>query len=206
MCARKRIFCPTKSDRRYCEYKISYIHKHKYKITQRYCGLYTLCEATTVKQAIIQKSLLGNGFAACTNPIIPWQQEDTKIWEAVFPAWSMTRSCKQDNRDLLYKLCKLKFSISLINLISSFLSQREFGVSVEFEMSMPKGFTSRGATKFRPVAPHSTAYMIDTPQTPGVYLGLFVVDSCIYAIDRNGCYVLRKLQRGLSATETWCER
>jgi hypothetical protein len=38
---------------------------------------------------------------------------------------------------LLYKLSKLQFSTSLIKLISSFLSQRKFGVSVEGEMSTP---------------------------------------------------------------------
>jgi hypothetical protein len=46
-------------------------------------------------------------------------------------------------------------------------------------------------------------YINDTPQTPGV---LFADDTCIYAADRKECYVLRKLQRGLSAIETWCER
>jgi hypothetical protein len=39
---------------------------------------------------------------------------------------------------LLYKLSKLKFSTSLIKLISSFLSQRKFSVSVEGEMSTPR--------------------------------------------------------------------
>jgi hypothetical protein len=39
---------------------------------------------------------------------------------------------------LLYKLSKLQFSINLIKLISSFLSQRNFKVSVEGEMSTPK--------------------------------------------------------------------
>jgi hypothetical protein len=39
---------------------------------------------------------------------------------------------------LLYKLPNLEFSASLIRLISSFLSQRKFRVSVECEMSMPK--------------------------------------------------------------------
>jgi hypothetical protein len=38
---------------------------------------------------------------------------------------------------LQYKLPELKFSISLIKLISSFLSQREFRVSVEGEISAP---------------------------------------------------------------------
>jgi hypothetical protein len=36
---------------------------------------------------------------------------------------------------LLYKLSKLEFSTSLIELIGSFLSQRNFRVSVEGEMS-----------------------------------------------------------------------
>jgi hypothetical protein len=45
----------------------------------------------------------------------------------------------------------------------------------------------------------------DTPQTPGVYLGLFADDTCIYAKGRKEGYVLRKLQRGLSSIET-CER
>jgi hypothetical protein len=47
--------------------------------------------------------------------------------------------------------------------------------------------------------------MNDMPQTPGVYLGLFAADTCIYATDRKEGYVLRKMQRGLTAIETWCE-
>jgi hypothetical protein len=39
---------------------------------------------------------------------------------------------------LLYKLPKLQFSTSLLKLISSFLSQRIFRVSVEGEMSRLK--------------------------------------------------------------------
>jgi hypothetical protein len=42
-------------------------------------------------------------------------------------------------------------------------------------------------------------FINDTPQTSGVYLGLFADDTCIYATDRNEVYVLIKLQRGLSA-------
>jgi hypothetical protein len=38
----------------------------------------------------------------------------------------------------LYKLSKLEFSISLIKLIGSFLSQRKLRVSVEGEMSTPR--------------------------------------------------------------------
>jgi hypothetical protein len=39
---------------------------------------------------------------------------------------------------LLYELSTSKFSISLIKLISSFLSQREFRVSVKGKISMPR--------------------------------------------------------------------
>jgi hypothetical protein len=48
-------------------------------------------------------------------------------------------------------------------------------------------------------------YINDTPQTPGVYLALFADDTCLYATDRKEGYVLRKLQRGLDAIDTWCE-
>jgi hypothetical protein len=49
-------------------------------------------------------------------------------------------------------------------------------------------------------------YINDTPQTPGVCLVLLADDTCIYATDLKGNYVRRKLQRGLSAVETECER
>jgi hypothetical protein len=39
---------------------------------------------------------------------------------------------------LLYKVSKLQFSTSLIKLISSFLPQRKFRISVEGEMSTPR--------------------------------------------------------------------
>jgi hypothetical protein len=49
-------------------------------------------------------------------------------------------------------------------------------------------------------------YINDTHQTPGVYLALFVDDTCIYALDRKEGYVLRKLQRGSNSIDTWCKR
>jgi hypothetical protein len=49
-------------------------------------------------------------------------------------------------------------------------------------------------------------FMNYTPETPDVSLGLFADDTCVFVADRKECYVLRKLQRGLSAIETWCER
>jgi hypothetical protein len=45
---------------------------------------------------------------------------------------------------LLYKLSNLEFSTSLVRLISSFLSQRKFRVSVECEMSVPKKMQAGG--------------------------------------------------------------
>jgi hypothetical protein len=101
---------------------------------------------------------------------------------------------------LLYKLSELKFSSTLIKLISSFLSQRKFRISVEDEMSTPRDI-QQGYHKV-PFCPHTVH---DTPQTPSVYLGLFADDTCIYATDREEGYVLSKLQRGLSAIEMWEE-
>jgi hypothetical protein len=49
-------------------------------------------------------------------------------------------------------------------------------------------------------------YINDTPQTAGVYLSLFTADTCSYSADGEESYVLRKLQRCLTATESWCER
>jgi hypothetical protein len=37
------------------------------------------------------------------------------------------------------------------------------------------------------------------------YLALIADDTCLYATDRKEGFVVRKLQRGLSAMGTWCE-
>jgi hypothetical protein len=49
-------------------------------------------------------------------------------------------------------------------------------------------------------------YVSYTPQTPGVNLALFADDTSLYATERKEGYVLRKLQRGFDAIETWCAR
>jgi hypothetical protein len=69
-----------------------------------------------------------------------------------------------------------------------------------------QGIYKQGCHKV-PSCPHTLyrLYIIDTSQTPGVYLGFSADDACIYAIDRKECFVFRKLQRVLSATGTWCE-
>jgi hypothetical protein len=99
----------------------------------------------------------------------------------------------------------LKFSAILIKLISSFLSQRKFRVSVKGEMSMPRDIQA-GVPQGSILSPTLySVYVNDTPQTPDVYLGLFADDTCIYATERKEGYILRNLQWGLSAIETWCE-
>jgi hypothetical protein len=114
------------------------------------------------------------------------------IWKAFHTIW---------HHGLLYKLYKLKFSISLLKVISSFFlgenSESRLKVKCLRQAGMPQGSV---------LSP--TLYSIYKlyAQTPGVYLGLFADDTCIYATDRKEGYVLRKLQWCLSATETWCER
>jgi hypothetical protein len=49
-------------------------------------------------------------------------------------------------------------------------------------------------------------FINDAPQTHGVYLALFADDTCLYATDRKEGFIVRKLQRGLSSMEAWCER
>jgi hypothetical protein len=85
---------------------------------------------------------------------------------------------------LLYKLWELKFAISLIKLISSFLSQRIFRVSVEGETSMPRNIRA-GVPKGYGLSP--------ARGTVGVYLSLFADDTRIYTTDHKEGYVLRKL-------------
>jgi hypothetical protein len=106
---------------------------------------------------------------------------------------------------LLYKLSTLQFSISLIKLIGSFLSQRKFWVSFEGQISTPKDIQV-GILQGSVLSPtlHSL-YINDMPQTSGVYLCLFADYICACAKHRKECCVLRKLQRGLIAIETWCE-
>jgi retron-type reverse transcriptase len=78
---------------------------------------------------------------------------------------------------LLYKLSKLEFSTSLIKLISSFLSQRKFRVSVEGEMSTPRVMQA-GVPQGSVLSPTLfNMYINDAPQTKGVHLALFADDT-----------------------------
>jgi hypothetical protein len=107
---------------------------------------------------------------------------------------------------LLYKLSKLRFSNNLIKLISSFLTQRKFRVSVEGEVSTPR-YIQAGVPQGSLLSPTLyNLYINDTPQTPGVNLALFADDTCLYATDRKEGYDLRKIQRGLNCMAAWCVR
>jgi hypothetical protein len=85
---------------------------------------------------------------------------------------------------LLYKLFKLKISTTIIKLLSSFLSQRKFGVSVEGEMPTPRDIQAGVPQGFCLSPTLYSLYINDKPQTPGVYLGLFADDIYIYICDR----------------------
>jgi hypothetical protein len=86
---------------------------------------------------------------------------------------------------LLYKLSKLNFSTRIIKLISSFLLQRKFRVSVEGKMSTPR-YMQAGVPQDSVLSPTLyNLYINDTPQTIGVNLALFADDTCIYICDRT---------------------
>jgi hypothetical protein len=97
----------------------------------------------------------------------------------------------------------MNFSASLIKLISSFLSNRKFSVSVEGEMSTPR-IMKAGVPQGSVLSPTLFNLSVnDMPQTTGVHLALFAEDTCLYATEHKEGYVLRKLQRGLNSMAEW---
>jgi hypothetical protein len=88
-------------------------------------------------------------------------------------------------------------------LISSFLSQRKFRVSVEGEMSASREMQA-GVPQGSVLSPAMyNIYINDTPKH------LVFIQPSLLMTPVTECkkgYVLRKLQRGLDAIETWCER
>jgi hypothetical protein len=93
---------------------------------------------------------------------------------------------------LLYKLSELKFSIFLIKLISSFLSER---VPVVDEMSMQRDIYTRRVTTRFCLFPHIIHHIYKWyAANTCVYLGLFADDTCIYTPDHKEGYVLKKIQ------------
>jgi hypothetical protein len=100
----------------------------------------------------------------------------------------MTVCClrsRHNSSSMAPSLATLRFSISLIKLIGFILSQRKsFGRRWN---GYAKGYTSRCATRFCPVPPQCTVYMYinNTPQTPGVHLGLCWLHLYEYICDRQ---------------------
>jgi hypothetical protein len=91
---------------------------------------------------------------------------------------------------LLYKLSKLQFSTNLINLISSFLSQRKFRVSVEGKLFTPR-YMQAGMSQGSVLSlTLYSLYINVTPQTSGVNVTLFADDTFLYATDRKEGNVL----------------
>jgi len=89
---------------------------------------------------------------------------------------------------LPYKLPKLRFSSSLIKLISSFLSNRKFGVMVYGKMSTPRHIQAEVPDGFVLTPALYSLYINDTPQTPGVYLAVFADDTFMYTtLQRESC-------------------
>jgi hypothetical protein len=94
---------------------------------------------------------------------------------------------------LLYKLSKLEFSTSLIKLVSSFLSERKFRVSVEGEMYTPREMQA-GLPQGSVISPRIyNLYISDTPQTIGVNLALFADDTCLYETGLVTVQIRRRL-------------
>jgi hypothetical protein len=101
---------------------------------------------------------------------------------------------------------ELAFSASLIKLIASFLTKIKFKVLIEGKFSTPRNIAAR-VPQGSVLAPISySLYINDAPATPGTHLALFEDDTCSYATEKHQCRVLCKLQRGLTAANSWCER
>jgi hypothetical protein len=103
-------------------------------------------------------------------------------------------------------LSELQFSISLIKLIASFLTNRKFKNSVEGELSSPRKVAAgmpQGSVLAQVLY---SLYINDAPAAPGIHLALFADDTCVYATEKHERRVFNKLQRGLIAVGSWCQR
>jgi hypothetical protein len=107
---------------------------------------------------------------------------------------------------LLYKLSELQFSTSLIKLIASFLTNREYKVSVEGELSSPRKVAAGLPQGFVLAPVLYSLYINDAPAAPGIHLALFEDDTCVYATEKHERRLLNKLQPGLTAVGSWCQR
>jgi hypothetical protein len=107
---------------------------------------------------------------------------------------------------LVHKLSELTFSTRLNKSNASFLTDRKLKVLVEGEFSTPRkieAWVPQGSV-LAPIL--YSLYVKDTSAAAGTHLPLFVDDTCIYATEKHKRRVLCKLQRGLTAVKSWCER
>jgi hypothetical protein len=90
---------------------------------------------------------------------------------------------------------------ALIKLISFFLSNRKFSVSLEGEMSTPRVMQSTVPQGSILSPALFNMYINDTPLTIGVHIALFAANACFYATERK-----EKLQRVLNSMAEWSKR
>jgi hypothetical protein len=103
-------------------------------------------------------------------------------------------------------LPELEFSTSLIKLIAYFLTDRKFNVLVEGEAPTPRKIAA-DVPQGSVLAPiFYSLHKKDAPTATGTHLALFADDACIYATEKHERHVLCKLQRGLTAVNSWCQR
>jgi hypothetical protein len=77
---------------------------------------------------------------------------------------------------------------------------------VEGEFSMQRNIAA-GVPQSSVLAPILySVYINDASAASGNQLALFADDTCIFATEKHECHVLCKLQRGLTAVNSWCER
>jgi hypothetical protein len=109
---------------------------------------------------------------------------------------------------LLYQLSELEFSTSLIELIASFLTDRKFKASVEGECSTPREIVA-GVPECSVLVPVlCSLYINHALVAPEAQLALFADNRCIlvYATQKHERRAVCKLQRGLTAVKSRCER
>jgi hypothetical protein len=109
---------------------------------------------------------------------------------------------------LVHEVALGQFSVRVSSVFPTYLYFSPLlctSVSMEAEISTPREMRAGVPQGFVLSPTFYNMYINDAPQTPGVHLALFADDACLYATDRKEVFVVRKLQRGLSSMETWCE-
>jgi hypothetical protein len=102
------------------------------------------------------------------------------------------------------KLSKFEFLTSFIKLIA-FLKYRKIKVLVEGVLRTSRKIAA-GAPQGSVLAPVMYGlYINDTPAATGTHLSLFADDTRIYATEKHERRVLCKVQRGLTAVNSWRE-